>query len=44
MNLLSIDQLSKSFGAKDLFKKISFGINYGEKVALIARNGRENQP
>jgi ATP-binding cassette subfamily F protein uup len=40
MNLLSIDQLSKSFGAKDLFKKISFGINYGEKVALIARNGQ----
>lgn len=40
MNLLSVDQLSKSFGAKDLFKKISFGINYGEKVALIARNGQ----
>jgi ATP-binding cassette subfamily F protein uup len=40
MNLLSVEQLSKSFGTKDLFKKISFGINYGEKVALIAKNGQ----
>ena len=40
MNLLSVEQLSKSFGTKELFKKISFGINYGEKVALIAKNGQ----
>jgi ATP-binding cassette subfamily F protein uup len=39
MNYLSIEQLSKSFGAKKLFNHISFGIARGEKVALVARNG-----
>lgn len=39
MNLLSINNLSKAYGAKVLFNKISFGINYGEKVALVAKNG-----
>ncbi len=39
MNLLSINNLSKAYGAKVLFNKISFGINYGEKVALVAQNG-----
>lgn len=39
MNLLSINNLSKAYGAKRLFDKISFGINYGDKVALVAKNG-----
>lgn len=39
MNLLSVQQLSKSFGDKILFKNINFGINHGDKVALIAKNG-----
>lgn len=39
MNLLSVNQLSKSYGDKVLFKNINFGINYGDKVALIAKNG-----
>ncbi len=39
MNLLSVNNLSKAYGAKVLFKNISFGINYGEKVALVASNG-----
>lgn len=39
MNLLSVNQLSKSFGDKVLFRNINFGINYGDKVALIAKNG-----
>lgn len=39
MNLLSINNISKAYGAKVLFTKISFGINYGEKVALVAKNG-----
>lgn len=39
MNLLSVNNLSKAYGTKELFSKISFGINYGEKVALVARNG-----
>jgi len=39
MNLLSVESISKSFGEKILFKEISFGLNEGQKVALIARNG-----
>lgn len=39
MNLLSVNNLSKAYGAKVLFDKITFGINYGEKVALVAKNG-----
>lgn len=39
MNLLSVNNLSKSYGPKTLFKKISFGINHGDKVALVAKNG-----
>lgn len=39
MNLLSVNNLSKAYGAKILFDKITFGINYGEKVALVAKNG-----
>ena len=39
MNLLSIENLSKSYGEKQLFQNLTFGINQGEKVALVARNG-----
>lgn len=39
MNLLSVNNLSKSYGSKTLFQNISFGIQHGEKVALVARNG-----
>lgn len=37
--LLTIENLSKSFGDNLLFDDISFGINAGQKTALIARNG-----
>lgn len=37
--LLSVENLSKTFGEKLLFDNISFGINAGQKTALIARNG-----
>ena len=37
--LLTVENLSKSFGEKVLFENISFGINAGQKTALIARNG-----
>ncbi len=40
MNYLQVDNLSKTYGEKLLFKNISFGINQGQKVALIAQNGR----
>ena len=37
--LLTVEHLSKSYGEKVLFEDISFGINAGQKTALIARNG-----
>jgi len=39
LNYLLINQLSKSYGEKELFSDITFGIDQGSKVALIARNG-----
>ncbi|MBT6438486.1 MAG: ABC-F family ATP-binding cassette domain-containing protein, partial [Flavobacteriales bacterium] len=39
MNYLSVENLSKTFGIKQLFKDISFGLNKGDKVGLIAKNG-----
>lgn len=39
MNYLSVERLSKSFGIKPLFHEISFGLNAGDKKALIAKNG-----
>ncbi len=39
MNLVSIDGITKSQGNKKLFDNISFGINEGEKTALIGVNG-----
>ncbi|MBR1517757.1 MAG: ABC-F family ATP-binding cassette domain-containing protein [Bacteroidales bacterium] len=37
--LLTVENLTKSYGDKILFENISFGINAGQKTALIARNG-----
>ena len=37
--LLTVENLTKSYGDKLLFENISFGINAGQKTALIARNG-----
>ena len=37
--LLTVENLTKSVGEKLLFDNISFGINAGQKTALIARNG-----
>jgi ATP-binding cassette subfamily F protein uup len=39
MNLLSVDSISKSYGIRVLFENVSFGIEEGQKVALVARNG-----
>ena len=39
MNYLSVDNISKAFSDKLLFENISFGIEKGEKTALIAANG-----
>lgn len=39
MNLLSVEEVGKTFQDKAVFKNISFGINQGQKIALIAKNG-----
>jgi ATP-binding cassette subfamily F protein uup len=39
MNYLSIENLTKSFGVRVLFEDITFGIDKGQKVAFIAKNG-----
>ncbi|WP_303850320.1 ABC-F family ATP-binding cassette domain-containing protein [Seleniivibrio woodruffii] len=37
--MLSVENLSKSYGARTLFKDISFRVNSGERVGLVGRNG-----
>lgn len=39
MNYISIDNISKAYSDKLLFENISFGIEKGEKTALVAANG-----
>ncbi len=39
MNYLTVEQLTKSYGEKTLFNNITFGIEKGQKIALIAKNG-----
>ena len=39
MNYISVNNLSKYYGDKLLFENITFFIDKGQKVALIAKNG-----
>ena len=39
MNYLSVKSISKSYGIKTLFDDVTFGIEKGDKTALIATNG-----
>ncbi len=39
MHYVSVEGLTKSYGINPLFKNISFHINEGDKISLIARNG-----
>jgi ATP-binding cassette subfamily F protein uup len=39
MNYLSVENISKSYGERILFKDVSFGINKDQKIAFIAKNG-----
>ncbi len=39
MNLLAVEDLGKNFGERVLFEGLSFGLDKGDKVALIANNG-----
>ncbi len=39
MNYLSAENISKNYGERILFENLSFGLNKGDKTALIANNG-----
>lgn len=39
MNYVEVNNLSKSYSEKQLFRNISFKIEQGDKVSLIAKNG-----
>lgn len=39
MNLISVENLSKSYGEKSLINNISFSINEGDKIGIIGING-----
>lgn len=39
MNYISAENLTKSYGIKTLFEDISFNINEGDKIAIVAKNG-----
>ena len=39
MHYLSVENIGKSFGIKPLFSNITFHIEEGDKIALVARNG-----
>ncbi|MCI5481185.1 MAG: ABC-F family ATP-binding cassette domain-containing protein [Lachnospiraceae bacterium] len=39
MNLLTMEQISKSYGEKYLFREVDFSINEGEKIGVIGVNG-----
>lgn len=38
-NMLSVEGLTKTYGERLLFDKLTFGVQEGERVALVARNG-----
>lgn len=39
MNCLSVERISKRYGPRLLFEHISFGLEKGQKTAIVARNG-----
>lgn len=39
MHYASVENISKSFGIRTLFKNISFYVEEGDKIAFVARNG-----
>lgn len=38
-NYLSVEDVSKRFGERLIFEGLTFGVNKGQKVALVAQNG-----
>jgi ABC transport system ATP-binding/permease protein len=39
MNYLSAENLTKAYGDRTLFRNINFGINRGDKIAIVGANG-----
>ncbi len=39
MNYLSVENLTKSFGDRVIFKDVTFGVDKEDKVAVVAKNG-----
>ena len=39
MHYVSAEGLTKAYGIKPLFEKLSFHISEGDKIAIVARNG-----
>ena len=39
MNVLSVERLAKRYGPRQLFEDVSFGLEKGQKTAIVARNG-----
>jgi len=39
MNLLSVEEIAKRFGERILFTDVTFGLDQGQKMALVAKNG-----
>lgn len=39
MNIISVENISKSYGDKLLFKDLSFGVEHDDKIGLIGVNG-----
>ena len=39
MNILSVEKLTKSYNEKELFEGITFGLDQGQKAALVGVNG-----
>lgn len=40
MNYLSVENLTKSFGVRVIFENLTFGMDKGDKVAIVAKNGQ----
>ena len=39
MNIVSVDQITKSFGGRTLFNDVSLGIGRGERIGVVGANG-----
>lgn len=39
MNYLSVEEITKTFGIRTIFEDLTFGIDQGQKVAIVAKNG-----